>query len=125
MQEKLQSEQHTDSLNGHLPPGQERHETGAATRQGVGYPLGHEEDARSLLRELAQPYPAGDDELTRRICEGVRRVAEEQLDAGYPIYYGGAGLDSGKLFMETPERRRYEYVVHPDGTHEIVREHTA
>lgn len=65
---------------------------------------------------------ADPDEMMRLFREGVQREIAEQLAAGYTIYYGGIGDDAGKLFMHTPDDRRFEYCIREDGTREIVRE---
>ncbi len=62
------------------------------------------------------------DELMQRFRRGVRRAVALQLAHGHPIHYGGSGDDSGRLFMRTPEGRRFEYRVGEDGTPEVLRE---
>jgi hypothetical protein len=71
---------------------------------------------------------AADDALADRerfmrlFREGVQREVAEQLAAGLTIYSGGTGAEEGKLFIHTPDGRRFEYRVREDGTREIVRE---
>lgn len=67
-------------------------------------------------------FAASRDELVRLFQGEVRRETATQLAAGRIVYYCGTGDEAGKLFMHTPDGRRFEYRVYPDGTHEIVRE---
>ena len=80
-----------------------------------------------------QQAPAGPDllgtaltpcrrDLLHRFREEVQREVAAQLAAGQTIYYGGAGDEAGRLFMHTPDDRRFEYRIRADGTREIVRE---
>lgn len=75
-----------------------------------------------LLNPVIADPTTNRDEMMRRFNEGVQRELAEQLAAGYTIYYGGTGDGAGKLFMHTPDGRRFEYRVLEDGTREIVRE---
>ena len=52
----------------------------------------------------------------------MQRVVAAQLAAGHTIYYCGTGDEAGRLFMHTPDDRRFEYRIRVDGTREIVRE---
>ncbi len=61
-------------------------------------------------------------ELVRRFRQGIRRAVARQLAHGQSIHYGGSGDDAGRLFMRTPDGRRFEYRVCDDGTHEVLRE---
>lgn len=47
----------------------------------------------------------------------LREIAEHKA-AGRNIYYSNHGVPT----FETPEGRHFEYKLHPDGTHEIIRE---
>jgi len=62
------------------------------------------------------------EELMHRFRRGVRRAVALQLAHGHPIHYGGSGDDAGRLFMRTPDGRRFEYRVCENGTHEVLRE---
>lgn len=61
-------------------------------------------------------------EIERRFREQVRREVAAHLAAGHPVFYGGLGDEAGKIFMHTPDGRRFEYRLRDDGTREIVRE---
>jgi len=79
----------------------------------------------SVPVELALPEADASvdrDELLHRFRRGVRRAVARQLAHGHPIYYGGSGDDAGRLFMRTPDGRRFEYRVCEDGTREVLRE---
>ena len=67
-------------------------------------------------------FMADPDEMMRLFREGVQREIAEQLAAGHTVYYGGIGDDAGKLFMHTPDGRRFEYRMREDGTREVIRE---
>jgi hypothetical protein len=60
--------------------------------------------------------------IERRFREQVRREVAAHLAAGRPVFSCGLGEDAGKLFMDTPDGRRYEYRRRSDGTREIIRE---
>jgi hypothetical protein len=61
-------------------------------------------------------------DLLHRFREEVQREVAAQLAAGHTIYYCGTGDEAGKLFMHTPDDRRFEYRIRADGTREIVHE---
>jgi len=53
----------------------------------------------------------------------IREDLDAQRRAGRTLYScGTSGDDAGKLFMHTPEGRRSEYRILPDGSREFVRE---
>jgi hypothetical protein len=61
--------------------------------------------------------------LLQAAIEGMAADLDAQRRAGRTLYYcGTGGDDAGKLFMHTPEGRRFEYRIVPDGSREIVRE---
>ncbi len=63
------------------------------------------------------------DKVMRLLREDVQRELAAQRAAGHTTYYCGTmGDEAGKLFMHTPDDRRFEYRVLEDGTHDIVRE---
>ena len=76
----------------------------------------------ALQQLLAQPFPAGHEEMMLQIRKHVRQVIDQQLASGHNAYYGGTGADAGRLYLRTPDGRRFEYRVHSDGTREMVRE---
>ena len=54
---------------------------------------------------------------------GIRDDLDAQRRAGRTLYYCGTSEDAaGKLFMHTPEGRRFEYHILADGSRETVRE---
>ncbi len=61
-------------------------------------------------------------DIERLFREQVQRDIAEHLAAGRPVYYGGVGADAGKLFVQMPDGRHFEYRVREDYTREIVRE---
>lgn len=71
---------------------------------------------------LGTDFALGRDLLIRRFREQVRHDIAAQLAAGHTIYSCGTGDEAGKLFMHTPDGRRFEYRLRADGTREIVRE---
>jgi len=74
------------------------------------------------LDVLGADFVEGRDEMTRLFQEQVRQDIAEHLAAGRPVYYGGTGVEAGKLFVQEPDGRHYEYRVLEDGSREIVRE---
>jgi hypothetical protein len=85
-------------------------------------------DAMSEQHAPAGPDLLGTDltacrrDLLHRFREEVQREVAAQLAAGHIIYYCGTGDEAGRLFMHTPDDRRFEYRIRADGTREIVRE---
>jgi len=78
-----------------------------------------------VLDLLGADFVAGRDELARLFREGAQRAVAEQLAAGRPVFSCGTmGDEAGKLFIRTPDGRRFEYRLCPDGSREIVREVT-
>jgi hypothetical protein len=72
---------------------------------------------------LGADFVAGRDELARLFREGAQRAVAEQLAAGRTVFSRGTTSDeAGKLFMRTPDVRRFEYRMCLDGSREIVRE---
>ena len=69
---------------------------------------------------LGTEFAACRRDLLHRFRE-VQQVAA-QLAAGQTIYYCGTGDEAGRLFMHTPDDRRFEYRIRADGTRELVRE---
>jgi hypothetical protein len=45
-----------------------------------------------------------------------------QRAAGTILYSCGTGADSGRLFLQRPDGRRFEYRLRDDGSEEIIRE---
>ncbi len=77
----------------------------------------------SVLPKPAEGAPNSDsDELLRLFQAGAQRAVADHLAAGHPVYYGGTGPEAGKLFMQKPDGRHFEYRMREDGTREIVRE---
>lgn len=76
-----------------------------------------------VLDLLGADFVAGRDGLARLFREGAQRAVAEQLAGGRPVFSPGTmGDETGKLFMRTPDGRRFEYRMYPDGSREIVRE---
>lgn len=71
---------------------------------------------------LGADFATGREELARAFREEAQRVVDEHLTAGRVVYGCGIGDDADRLFMLTPDGKRYEYRIRPDGTREIVRE---
>jgi hypothetical protein len=71
---------------------------------------------------LGTEFAAWRRDLLHRFREEVQRAVAAQLAAGHTIYYCGTGDEAGRLFMHTPDDRRFEYRIRADGTREIVRE---
>jgi len=72
---------------------------------------------------LADLFGPNHDEAMRLLREDIQRELASQRAAGHTTYYcGTTGDEAGKLFMHTPDDRRFEYCVREDGTREIVRE---
>jgi hypothetical protein len=63
-----------------------------------------------------------DTELARLFRDAAQQAIAAHLAAGRPVYYGGSGAESGRLFMRLPDGRRFEYSLRMDGMPEIVRE---
>lgn len=77
----------------------------------------------SVLPKPIESSPnSNSDELLRLFQAGAQRAVADHLAAGHPVYYGGTGPDAGKLFMQTPDGRRFEYRMREDGTREVIRE---
>jgi len=52
----------------------------------------------------------------------VRKEIAGQLAAGHPVYYGGTGADSQKVFELRPDGKVFEVRVLEDGTIEEIRQ---
>ena len=84
--------------------------------------LRHEMAASAQADLLQGDVLARRDEIVRRFRAGVQAEVAAQLAAGHPVFSCGLGADTGKLFMDMPDGRRFEYQVRADGTRDIVRE---
>lgn len=52
----------------------------------------------------------------------VRKEIARQLATGHPVYYGGTGADSQKVFELRPDGKVFEVRVLEDGTIEEIRQ---
>ena len=75
------------------------------------------------LATQGDDFIGADQARLQATLSGIRDDLDAQRRAGRTLYYcGTSGDDAGKLFMHTPEGRRFEYRTLPDGSREIVRE---
>lgn len=80
-------------------------------------------DQLTAAPTLSDLFGPNRSEVMRLLREDVQRELASQRAAGTTTYYcGTTGEDAGKLFMHTPDDRRFEYRVRQDGAREIVRE---
>lgn len=71
----------------------------------------------------SEAFIGADQARLQAALSGVREDLDAQRRAGRTLYScGSLGDDAGKLFMHTPEGRRFEYRILTDGSREIVRE---
>lgn len=62
------------------------------------------------------------EEIEAAAQAAVAEAVADHLAAGFPVFSCGLGEDAGKLFMDLPDGRRFEYRKRLDGTREIIRE---
>jgi hypothetical protein len=75
-----------------------------------------------LPKSIESSSNSNSDELLRLFQAGVQRAVADHLSAGHTVYYGGTGSDAGRLFLQTPDGRHFEYRMREDGTREVIRE---
>jgi len=60
--------------------------------------------------------------MERLAQEQVRKEIDNHLASGRPVYFGGTGIEVGKVFERRPDGKVFEVRVLEDGSIEELRE---